>query len=295
MGCRLSGKPLLARIPRCNVAPLSGAGRLFGVGRLRIEVVEQSGLGCWEASWTSTEKVSFGMPSRWWCRVETERIVWPFLAQDFRNVSHRPWWTCPVVFGSWGISGRCLRAVPVHLSPSQEEFRCGAALGRPSDAGPRGRAPSGVCSLGGCCRSRSVGCFGSRSRYRIACFSGRSFFGAVGSAPRVHLLDVSISLTGPLLGSAWEPGPSIPLFGAVSGPLSRHRPRVRSSEWARGRSSVRSSGRPQGQPSVRPSGRARGVHCPPFGVDSRPAGQPLFGVGGRCDAAVMVVDQAAGR
>jgi hypothetical protein len=44
-------------------------------------------------------------------------------------------------------------------------------------------------------------------------FPGRFPFGGGGPAPRIHLPDVSFSLTGPELGSAREPGLPGPSFG----------------------------------------------------------------------------------
>jgi hypothetical protein len=56
-----------------------------------------------------------------------ERIsVWSFLVQDCRNVSHRPWWTCPVALGSWGSGGRCLRANPLRRRGTAETVQRGS-------------------------------------------------------------------------------------------------------------------------------------------------------------------------
>jgi len=219
-------------------------------------------------------------------------FVWPLSVQHHRSVSHRPWWTCPVALGSWGSGGRFLRARPPRRRGITETVRRRSLwVHAPCGCGFVGRLlPVVPISL-----LRRLCCQGRQGGDRAICSSGRSFFGAVDSAPRVHLLDVSFSLTGPLCGfgtaafAVGESGSSILLFGAGSGLPSRHRPNVCSSEQARGRSSVRPSGRSQGQPSVRPSGRARGVGQPPFGVHDRPADPLLFGAGGRCDARAMAL------
>jgi hypothetical protein len=92
------------------------------------------------------------------------------------------------------------------------------AMRRPSDAGPCGPIPlAGVCSLGGCCRSRPACRFDGRLACRATCSSGRSFFGAVDSAPRVLLLDVSFSLAGPLWARFCRVHARLSLRGRLSG------------------------------------------------------------------------------
>lgn len=109
-----------------------------------------------------------------WVRAECR---WPFSVQDHRCFSHHPWWTCSVAPRGHGE--------PVEGSSVSSLFGA-AASWRPFGAGPRGRMPfAGVCPLGGCCRSRPACRFGGRLVCRPVCSSGRSFFGAVGSAPHV--------------------------------------------------------------------------------------------------------------
>jgi hypothetical protein len=151
-------------------------------------------------------------------------------------------------------------------------------------------ALAGLGSLGGCRRSRPVRRFGDGQGYRSSCFAGRSFFGTVGSAPHVLLLDVSFSLTGPFRGLGQGTrfaGAALRsrLTAAVSAPSAG----PPFAGWSRSRATSRPSGRVGGQPSVRPSGRARGAERPLFGVVARPTRTWLFGVIDWCDAAAMAI------
>jgi hypothetical protein len=99
-----------------------------------------------------------------------------------------------------------------HWGPCSNDFASlsfgRAALRRPFGTGSSGPIPLvGVSSLGGCCRSCPICHFGDRWEDPTVLSSGRFSFGSRRLRSPRPLLDVSISLTGPFLGSAREPGP----------------------------------------------------------------------------------------
>lgn len=162
-----------------------------------------------------------------------ERIsVWSFLVQDCRNVSHRPWWTCPVALGSWGSGGRCLRANPLRRRGTAETVQRGSlwvhALRGCVNTGRL--LPVALTSSfrrqGGVPDYLFLGSFVLRSG-RLS--SPRPFVGCVLIPSRVHLWIRQRCIC------SGEPGSLVLFFGAGPGLLSRHRPRVCSSEWAPGR------------------------------------------------------------
>lgn len=132
------------------------------------------------------------------CRVGSRAVlVWPFSVQVFRNFSHRPWWTCPVAFGSWGSGGRFLRARPLRRRGTAETVRRRSLWAHsPCGTGFVGRllpvAP--ISSLRWlCCQGDQGGVPGYLFQGSFVLRSDRP------SSPR-PLLDVSFSLTGPFCG-----------------------------------------------------------------------------------------------
>jgi len=129
----------------------------------------------------------------------------PFPACGYRGICHRPVWPCAT-------------RSSVSSDLASAAFIGGWHCGDMSVLGSAVRYPLWVCvrrvDVVGCPRSVTSVVGWSAD---VVYFLGRDPFGASGSAPHVHMLDVSISLTGPLLGSAREPGLPGPSFGEGAG------------------------------------------------------------------------------
>jgi len=238
----LCGKPFTTRMPCRKVAPFFGAGTSRGVGseELRSLLGPPSG------------SVPSGADSSGGCRVEVRAQPPGRFRSSIIGASATALVDLPCDPRVMGVQWK----VPSRQTSSEARHRGD----RPVQV-PPGPCPSRVWVLWAAAAGRVHLIASSallprrRGGERANCSSGRSFFGAVDSAPRVHLLDVSLSLTGPLCGfgtaacaasvvcTVGEPGSSVLLFGVVSGLPSRHRPRVCSSGQARGRSNPRPSGR----------------------------------------------------